>query len=192
MGAFFYFLATSANNIMASGSLFRMGIAGLIIALVADAVVAWSLYVFFKPVNKSLSLLPARFRLVYVAIFGIILLNLFIVLMLLSGADYLAVFEPNQLHALEMLFRNAYQHGFNIGFVVFGLHIFGLGYLIYKSNYIPRILGVLLMIAFVGYMIDSFASVLSSSYANNPALFVVFIAVPAIISEFSLYHLALI
>ena len=85
-----------------------------------------------------------------------------------------------------MLFLNAYQYAFNIAFVLFGLHIFGLGYLIFTSDYIPRILGVLLMIASVGYLIDSFASVLSSNYASNEALFIVFIAVPAIISELSL------
>jgi len=177
---------TTANNIMASEWLFRMSIAGLVIVLVADLVVAWALYVFLRPVNKSLSLLTAWFRLVYVAIFGFMLLTLLVVLQLLSGADYLTVFETSQLHALVMIFLNAYQYGFNIAFVFFGLHIFGLGYLIYKSDYIPKILGVLLMIAFVGYMIDSFASVLSSSYANNGALFIVFIAVPAIISELSL------
>jgi len=178
--------ATTANNIMAAEPLFRLGIIGLIIVLIADVVVAWALYIFLKPISKSLSLLTAWFRLVYTAIFGITLLNLFIVLMLLSGANYLRVFEPNQLHALAMLFLNAYQYGFNIGYVFFGLHIFGLGYLIYKSKYIPRILGVLLMIAFVGYLIDSFASVSSPSYVNNQIAFLILVAVPAIISELSL------
>ena len=105
---------------------------------------------------------------------------------LLSGADYLKVFEPSQLHAQAMILLNAYQSGFNIAYVFFGLHIFGLGYLILKSNYIPRILGVLLIVAFVGYQIDSFASVLSPSYASNETNFLLFIAVPAIISELSL------
>ena len=68
----------------------------------------------------------------------------------------------------------------------FGLTIFGIGYLIVRSDYIPAVLGVLLMIASVGYFIDSFASFLSSDYANNEALFVVFVAVPAIIAELSL------
>jgi len=157
-----------------------------LIVLVADAVVAWALYIFLKPVSKGLSLLTAWFRLLYTAIFGVALLILLIVLVLLSGADYLTVFEPSQLHALSMIFLNTYQYGLNIGFIFFGIHILGLGYLIFKSGTVPRILGVLLMIAFVGYMIDSFASVLSSSYANNPIAFIIFITVPAIVSELSL------
>ena len=67
--------ATTASNIMASESIFRMGLAGGVILLVADAVIAWALYIFLKPVNKSLSLLAAWFRLVFVAIFGSAFLN---------------------------------------------------------------------------------------------------------------------
>ena len=67
----------------------------------------------------------------------------------------------------------------------FGLHILGLGYLILSSQYVPTVVGILLLIASVGYLIDSFASVLSSSYENNEAHKLVF-AVPAIISELSL------
>ena len=178
--------ATTASYIMASESLFRLGLACWVILLVADVVVAWALYVFLKPVSKSLSLLTAWFRLVFTAIIGITLLNLFSGMQLLSGADYLTAFEPDQLHAQALLFLNAYAFGFNIGFVFFGIHILGLGYLIFKSGYVPRILGVFLMIAFVGYQIDSFASVLSSNYASNEVLFFVFVAIPAVIAELSL------
>ena len=178
--------ATTASNILASESLFRMGIAGGVILLVADAVVAWALYILLKPVNKSLSLLAAWFRLLFVAFAGIAVLNLFFVLLLLSGADYLTVFETGQLQAQVMMFLGAHEFGINFSFVFFGLHIFLLGYLIFKSGYIPRILGILLIIASVGYQIDSFASFLSSTYADNEALFVVFVAVPAIIAELSL------
>ena len=84
-----------------------------------------------------------------------------------------------------MLFLRSYDFGFNVGFVFFGLHILGLGYLIVRSDYIPIVLGVLLIIASVGYLIDSFACFLSSSYGNNEAHQLVF-AIPAIISELSL------
>ena len=178
--------AATVNNIMASESLFRKYVASWIIVLISDTVVAWALYVLLKPVNKSLSLLAAWFRLLFVAFYGRAFVSLLSILPLLSGADYLTVFEPNQLQAQMMLFLSAYDYGVNISFVFFGLHIFLLGYLIFKSDYIPRILGVLLIIASVGYQIDSFASFLSSNYANNEALFILFIAVPAIIAEFSL------
>ena len=178
--------ATTASNIMASESLFRMGLAGGVILLVADAVIAWALYIFLKPVNKSLSLLAAWFRLLFVAISGIALLNLFFVLLLLSGADYLTIFETGQLQAQVMLLVGAHDFAINISYVFFGLNIFFLGYLIFKSDYVPRILGVLLIVASVGYQIDSFASFLSSDYADNEALFFVFVGGPAIIAEFSL------
>jgi len=177
--------ATTASNIMASESLFRMGIAGGVIVLAADAVVAWALYIFLKPVNKSLSLLAAWFRLLFVAIAGINLLNLLIVLLLLSGADYLTVFETGQLQAQVMLFLGAHEFGINISWVFFGLHILVLGYLIFKSDYIPQILGVLLIVASLGYFINSFASFLSPTYADNEANLLV-VAVPAIIAELSL------
>ncbi len=86
---------TTANNIMANELLFRSGIVSWLIVLTCDVVVAWALYVLLKPVNKSLSLLAAWFRLVYSTIHGIALLNLIFVLQLLSGADYLTVFETD-------------------------------------------------------------------------------------------------
>jgi len=178
--------ATTASNIMASESLFRMGIAGTVINLVADAVIAWALYVFLKPVNRSLSLLAGWFRLLFVAFAGIALLALLFVLLLISGADYLTVFETGQLQAQVMLLVGAHDFAFNISYVFFGIHIFLLGYLILKSDYVPRILGVLLIVASLGYQIDSFASFLSSDYADNEALFFVFVAAPAIVAELSL------
>jgi len=178
--------ATTASNIMASGLLFRLGIASWIVNLAVEPVVAWALYIFLKPVNKSLSLLTAWFRLLYVAIAGSIFVTLFSVLLPYSRTVDYTVFHPDQLNALAMLFLNPYDHGINIAFVFFGIHILGLGYLIIKSDYVPRILGILLIIAFVGYQIDGFASFLSSNYADNEALFFLFVAAPAFTAEFSL------
>jgi len=156
--------ATTANNIMANELLFRIGICSFTIVIVLDVVVAWALYVLLKPVNKSLSLLAAWFRLVYATIFGIALANLFNVLRLLSDADYLTVFEIDQLYAQVMLSLNAFSDGWQIGYVFFGLHLFVLGYLVFKSGYIPKILGVLLIIAGLGYLIDSYAIFLLPNY----------------------------
>jgi len=176
----------TANNIMANESLFRFGIVSFLIVLICDVLVAWALYVFLNPVNKSLSLLAAWFRLVYTAIFGVALLNLVIVLRLLSTADLLAKFEPNQLHTEIILFLNAFNDGWLIGLVFFGLHLFDLGYLVFKSGYIPRVLGVLLIMASFGYLIDSFAHFLLPNYADYEAIFLLIVAVPGTISELSL------
>jgi hypothetical protein len=175
--------ATTANKIAASESQFRAGIASSLIVLVADLVVGWALYVYLKPVNRSISLLTAWFRLIYVAVALSAFVGLFSLSKILSGATAV---ELGQLDTLTALSLTLYQYGFNVGFVFFGLHILGLGYLILKSDYVPRVLGVLLIIAALGYQIDSFASLLSSSYANNDTLFLVFVAVPAIVSELAL------
>ncbi len=175
--------AATANKIAASESRFLAGIASSLIVLVADLVVGWALYVYLKPVSKSISLLTAWFRLIYVAVALSAFVGLFSLSKILTGATAV---ELGQLDTLTALSLTLYQYGFNVGFVFFGLHILGLGYLILKSDYVPRVLGVLLIIAALGYQIDSFASLLSSSYANNDTLFVVFVAVPAIVSELAL------
>jgi len=152
--------------------------------LISDAVVAWALYVLLKPVNKSLSLLMAWFRLIYIAISGFALVISLIALQLSKGADYLSVFEPGELQALIMLLLDAFANGTLIAFVFFGLHIFFLGYLIFKSSRatIPRILGVLLIVASVGYQINSFAKLLLPNLPD----YVSILLLPAIIAEFSL------
>ncbi len=177
---------TTSNNIMANKSLFRFGITCWIIVIAFDALVAWALYILFKPTNKSLSLLSALFRIIFVVIFGYSFIDYFSVLQLFSGADYLKVFEISQLQAQAMLLINAQDYAMHLSFFFFGLHIFILGYLILKSGYVPKFLGFLLIVASCGYLIDSFGNFLSSSYANNESLFIVFVAVPAVISEFSL------
>ena len=155
---------TTANNIMASEMLFRIGICSILIVLICDVVVAWALYVFLKQVNKSLSLLAAWLRLVYAAMLGIGLLNLVIVLILLSGANYLAVFETDQLHAQVLLFLNAFNDVWALGLIVFGFHLVTLGYLVFKSNYIPKVLGVLLILAGFSYLIDYFGKFLFPNF----------------------------
>ncbi|MCH8074696.1 MAG: DUF4386 domain-containing protein [SAR324 cluster bacterium] len=175
--------AATAKNIMDSGLLFRLGISGWIIVLLIDAVVAWALYLFLKPVNDGLALLAAWFRLLFVAIFAGSFFNLFAVMELLSGTGNLAAIEPVQLHAQITPFLAAYDIAVHISFVPFGLHILVVGYLIFKSGSMPRILGILLMVAAAGYQIDSFGNFISSAYGANEINFIIFVAIPAVVSE---------
>ncbi len=169
----------TANNILASGTLFRIGIASEFVVLLSEIVVSIVLYVLLKPVSKTLSLVAAVFRLAMTTIHAINLLNYFFVLLLLSGAGYLAAFDADQLHALVLLFLNLHSYGFNIGIVFFAPHVFVLGYLIFKSGYFPRMLGILFMLAACGYLIDSTAMLFFPSYGTTPA----FIALPIGIAE---------
>jgi len=83
-------------------------------------------------------------------------LNQFAALLLLSGADYLTAFTADQLHALVPLFLDLHEYGIHINSMFFGLWLLPFGYLVFKSGYIPRILGILLIIGCFGYLIDSF------------------------------------
>ncbi|MEO1210839.1 MAG: DUF4386 domain-containing protein [Cyanobacteria bacterium J06638_20] len=154
--------AATVHNIAESQGLFRISIASDLIMLVFDIVVAVALYVVFKPINQGLALLAAALRLVMNAILGINLLNLVFALLLSTDPLYATVFESEQLQTLAILFVNAHSFGYDIGLVFFGLHLFTIGYLIYESGYVPRILGGLLITASFGYLIDSFASILLS------------------------------
>jgi len=178
-------VTTSIDN-MANEALFRSGIASWLIVLVLDVVVAWALYILLKPVSKSLSLLAAWFRLIFTAIAGIALLNLLSALQLSKGVDYLTAFTADQLQAQVILYLNAYWELTLIAWVFFGLHIFLLGYLIFKSGYIPRVLGVLLIVASIGYQINSFATFLLPNIAKSAEILLAVTIMPAIIAEFSL------
>ena len=171
---------TTANNIMASEGLFRVNIAAELVILLIEVVLSVLLYVLLRPVSKTLSLVVTVSRLTMTAIHGINVLNNVIVLLLLSGAGYLTVFAPDQLHALVTLFLDAYRYGFQIGIVFFALHTAVLGYSIFKSGYFPKVLGVLFMIAPLGYLIESFALVLLANYKMRAVYFVLPITIAEI------------
>ncbi|MBU4099643.1 DUF4386 domain-containing protein [Patescibacteria group bacterium] len=104
-------------------------------------------------------------------------------LILLSGADFLKVFDPSQLNALVMFFLNLYNYAIIIVGIFYGLWLYPFGYLVFKSGFIPKILGVLLIISCFAYLIDSFSFLLIPSHhvaISN------FISIPISIGEFSM------
>ncbi len=169
----------TANNIAENQSLFRGGIFSELIILLSEVVLSLILYVIFKPVSKTLSLISAVSRLAMTTIHGFNVLNKIFVLVLLSGAGYLSVFDPNELNALVMFFLDGYSYGFGLGIVFLGLHAILLGYLIFVSGYFPKFLGILFVLASLGYFIDSFLLLLLPSYVPGQA----FIAIPIAIAE---------
>ncbi|MCA9998387.1 MAG: DUF4386 domain-containing protein [Anaerolineales bacterium] len=151
---------TTAENIVGSPGAFRLGAFLLLVVAILDVVVAWGLYVLLMPTNKMLSLLTAWFRIVYAAIFAIASSNLFTAVQLLTGSHTTPALETNLLHGQVMVLLNAFQNGWDAGLLIFGLHLAGLGYLAFQSGYIPKWLGILLLIAGLGYMIDSVSKLL--------------------------------
>ena len=157
----------TADNIRASESLFLSGIVGQSVVFLTEIVLTVLLYVLLRPVSRTLSLVAAFARLALAIIQGINLLPYFIALLLLSGAGYLSVFEPAQSDALALLFLNAHGYGVFIWQLFFGFHLAVLGYLIFKSGYFPRILGVVMVFAALGYLIDAYGNILYPNYTET-------------------------
>ncbi len=163
----------TARNILASEWLFRIGFMSDVLASVLFLLTAWALYVLLKPVNKNIALLFLLLNLGGVAVQCINMLNLFSAVLLLSGADYLKVFQADQLQALAMLFLDLHKNGFMIAQIFFGAWVFPLGYLVFKSGFLPRILGIVLMIhcftwllhVFQSFLFPGFGAITYVSYA---------------------------
>lgn len=176
--------ATTAANILASEDLYRLGFVSDLIAFICDLVVSVLLYVLLKPVNKTLALTVAALRLLaHPAIASINLLNHFMVLPLLGGADYLNVFDVGQLQAMALLLLDAHRIGYLIAGAFFGLHCFLLGFLLYRSDLFPRIFGILMTIAGIGYLLESFGNFLFPEYES---ILTWVVAIPAVLGEVTL------
>jgi len=163
--------------------LYRLSGAADLISLACDTAVALLFYDLLKPVSRSLSLLAAFFRLTWVAPMALNSLNYFAPLVLLGGTHYLTVFKPDQLQAMAYTALKLHALGYNICLVSFGFTCLLIGYLICRSVFLPRILGVLMAIAGLCYLTNSFANFLSPAFARP--LFP-WILLPAFPGEFAL------
>ena len=172
----------TANNIMASQLLWRSSIAGDVILLVCAVAQALLFYVLLRPVNKNLALLAVFFNIVEFPIEAVSKLCLFAALFLSGNADYLKAFEPHQLPALVKMSLKLHDYGFGIDLVFFGFACLIYGYLLFRSGYFPRTLGVLMAIAGLSYLANSFTLILAPAYAGRIFL----ILVVALIEELSL------
>ena len=175
--------AATVTHLLASERLFRLGIVSDAVVFLSEIMLTALLYILLRPVSKTLSAAAAFARLAMVVMQGMNLLNYFFALLLVSGAGYLAVFEAEQLHALALLFLNAYEYVALIWGAFFGLTNLLLGYLVYKSGYLPRVIGGLLVLAGFGYLIDSFGNFLLPQY---DALYASIVLWPALVGELSL------
>jgi hypothetical protein len=170
----------TAHRIIGSEFLFRCGIAGDLIMHITDVPMTVIFYVLLKPVSKDLSLLAALFGMLQTAVLVANKLNLVTVLLLLGGSNYLKAFDANQLHALASLSLSLHEYGFDIGLILFGVSCLVTGYLMFRSEYFPKFLGVMQAMAGLSYLINSFAQLLYPSLADKifPA-----IVLPAFIGE---------
>ena len=172
----------TASNIVASESLWRISIAGDLILLVCAVALTMILYVLLRPVNKNLALLAVLFNIVELPIEAASKLCLFAALFLSGNADYLKAFQPHQLHALVKISLKLHDYGFGIDLVFFGFACLVYGYLLFRSGYFPRTLGVLMAIAGLSYLTNSFTLILAPAYSGR----IFPILVLALVGELSL------
>ncbi len=165
---------------------FRTNIVGDIMMLVFDVVAAAGLYFLLRPVSTIFSLLSAWFRLMHVAVYGAGIVNLLFVVALLNGGESLPQINSAQLDEQIMFFINGHDFAFKIGLVFFSFHFLILGYLILKSTYIPKFLGVLLLILGVGYLFNSMASFLMPNYTDYQWTIQLIVLGSALLGELSL------
>lgn len=170
----------TANNIIHADFLWKIGITGDIIMHICDLPVMIILYYLLKPVSKKLALLNLSFNLIQTAILAVNKLNLLAALFFLGDAEYLKSFTPDQLHTLSYLSIKLHDFGFGIGLIFFGFVCLFEGYLIFKSKYFPKTIGVLMSIAGCSYLFNSFALILV------PQLSSIVILMPCLIAELSL------
>ncbi len=162
--------AATARNIMASETLFRLGIVSVLLIMVADIAVVFLLYQLLKPVNKNLAALMVILNLPGVPIAMLNELNQFAIPLFLHNAAALRAFTPDQLHALVSLFLNLHDIGTTIGGIFWGLWLVPYGLLVFKSDLFPRLIGVLLIVECFGFLIQSFGGFLLPDLQANLAL----------------------
>jgi hypothetical protein len=162
--------AATTNNIAASLGLFGAAVAAFFVVAILDVVVAWGMYVLLRPVNKRAALLVAWLRVVYAAVFAYALLNLFDVAQLLNGASA-ATLQSDQLHTQVATSVTAFHNGWDLALAIFGLHLVGLGGLLFRSADFPRFLGGLVVLAGAGYLADSFGRILVPGYTLTISTF---------------------
>lgn len=174
--------AATAGNILADEWLYRLGFAADIVVVLADAALAVLFYVLLRPVNSTLALLAAAFRLVQTAVLALNLLNHYMALQVLRDDAY-AGLPGNELDALAYSYLDAHGYGYLIGLTFFGVNLALMGYLVYRAPYFPRFLGVLLGLAAIGYLVDSFMFFLVPDYdgAVSPV-----VLAPAVIAELAM------
>ena len=175
--------AEMAHNIQTHELLYRSGLAAHVLVTVTNIFLAVIFYEMFKVVNRRLALLDVFFILVATAIEAAGLVNQFAPLALLGSGPYANALSAGQLQALAYLPSDLASVDYNIHTVFFGFDILLMAYLVHKSQFIPRAIGVLLAIDGVAYLVYSFAAILAPGFASQ---LVPWIQLPALFGEGSL------
>jgi hypothetical protein len=155
--------AATAANILAAEPLYRLSVVASLLASLCYVGVALCLYELFRPVSRPVSLLAAFFALAGCVVGAAVSFTLLAPLLLLGGGTNLTAFSSEQLQALALLFARLYAQGESVGFLFFACYCLALGYLAARSAFLPRLLGVLLLVAGLGWLASSLAGLLGTA-----------------------------
>lgn len=172
----------TANNLINSEFIYSLSILSNLISQALTIFLVLTLSRLFKDINPKLTKYMLTFVLVAVPISFINVLNLFAAQMFVGGAEFLEVFETNQLNSLALVFLRIYEFGIAVVGVFWGLWLFPFGMLIIKSKFIPKIIGIFLVVGCFAYLIDSFVSILLPEYKASVSAIIM---IPLAIGEFS-------
>ena len=170
----------TADSILGSRWLFGSSLVGWLAVVVADVAISVAFYLLLRPVSHMLSLLAAALRLVYSAVLATVLLNLFYAFRLLTGVQGAEGLGQQQRQAMALAALDTFDAGFLLAPVLFGVQLLMSGFLLYRSRYLPRVFGALLVAAGVGYVADSLAGLL---LADHGGLVSAVLLTPAVVGE---------
>ena len=172
--------SATAHNVIASDLLFRLGFLGYLSEAVCDVALAFLLYVLLRSVHANLAFLAVLFRLMATATFAFGELFYFAPSLILGGDAYLKTFSSDQRNALALLSFNVYGFAGGMSQVFYGIASIVLGYLMFRSGYLPRVLGALLAIGGLGFVASTVALVLAPTYASSVLLLPTILAMLAL------------
>lgn len=175
--------AATAQNILNGPGLYRIGFVSDMIMVLTYFLLPLVLYQLLGSVNRKHAVLMAASALMGVSVISMNMLNHLAPLLILNATEYLNAFTAEQLNGLAYLFLDFHHFGYRIAQLFFGLWLLPFGYLVYRSGFIPKVLGIFLMIAFGSFMIDFFLFFLLEYY---PAKTSGLVTLPTVIGEFSI------
>jgi hypothetical protein len=153
-------MVRTAANIVAHQQFYRMGIAGSAVTVMCDAIMGILLYGLLKPVNRRLALIGLVFFAISVTIEAVNIFNYMSPLLTLTTPEYRTAFSSAELQALVRGAKRLWAYGFSVALVFFSVSCFVTGYLVFRSGFLPAILGALMMIAGLYYLTDNFSTFL--------------------------------
>lgn len=160
--------AASAENIMSNPIQFRTSVALDFLTNISVLLLAWSFYILVKPINRALALLGVLLRSVEVSFFCLVLVSRLAVVLLLSNDDFLKVFEPAQLQALSRVTVKLWNEAYTVGFALLGLGSTVFNYLLYRSDYVPKLLAGLGVFSSSLVFISAFIIIIFPALGNVP------------------------